>query len=99
MNPWQFLKRQFQHGKRDEAPEPVTRLVDMGFSLLREGKYIEARVALLRALDYQSEIQNSILLDWILTSLSKTWEETEEYQEWTEFFSTFIGRNPTSAVA
>lgn len=100
MNPWQFLKLQFQRGKsKDDGQKTVTRLVDLSFSLLQGGNYIEARGLLLRALDYQSEIQNPILLEWILTSLSRTWEETEEYRQWTEFFSDFIARNPNHAVA
>lgn len=100
MNPWQFLKRQFQRGKsKDEGQRTVTRLVDLSFSLLQGGNYIEARGLLLRALDYQNEIQNPLLLEWILTSLSRTWEETEEYRQWTEFFSDFIARNPNLAVA
>ncbi|SRR5260221_5002404 len=100
MTPWQFLKRQFRRGNsKDDGQKTVTRLVDLSFSLLQGGNYIEARGLLLRTLDYQSEIQNPILLEWILTSLSRTWKETEEYQKWTEFFSDFIARNPNSAVA
>jgi len=100
MNPWQFLKRQFQRGNnKDYGEKTVTRLVDLAFSLLQGGNYIEAQGLLLRALEYKSEIQNPVLLDWILTSLSRTWEETEEYQKWTEFFSAFIAQNPDQAVA
>lgn len=100
MNPWQFLKRQFQReNNKGHGQKTVARLVDLAFSLLQGGNYTEARGLLLRALDYQSEIQNPILLEWILTSLSRTWEETEEYRKWTEFFSDFIARNPNHAVA
>ncbi len=100
MNPWQFLKRQFQRGNnRADGEKTVTRLVDSAFSLLQGGNYIEAQGLLLRALEYKSEIQNPVLLDWILTSLSRTWEETEEYQKWTEFFSAFIAQNPDQVVA
>lgn len=82
MNPWQFLK----HLRRRNSQQIVKRLVDLAFSRLQGGNYIEARQLLLRALEYKSEIQNPVLLEWILASLSKTWEETEEYQKWTEFF-------------
>jgi len=100
MNPWQFLKRQFQRiNNKVDNEQIVARLVDSAYSLLQRGNYIEARGLLLRALEYKSEIQNPILLEWILTSLSKTWEETEEYQKWTEFFSDFIAQNPNQAVA
>ena len=100
MNPWEFLKRQFQRGNnKDDGEKAVMRLVNLAFSLLQGGEYVEAQGLLLKALEYKSEMQNPVLLDWILTSLSKTWEETEEYQKWTEFFSTFIARNPNQGVA
>jgi Tfp pilus assembly protein PilF len=77
MNPWGFLKRLFQRGNNKDAGEKaVTRLVNLAFSQLQGGNYVEAQELLLKALEYKSEMQNSVLLDWILTSLSKTWEET-----------------------
>ena len=100
MNPWEFLKRQVQRGNnKDDREKAFTRLVNLAFSLLQGGNYIEARGLLLKALEYKSEMQNSVFLDWILTSLSKTWEETEEYQKWTEFFSAYIAQNPNQSVA
>jgi hypothetical protein len=100
MNPWELLKRQFQRGNsKDDGEKAVTRLVNLAFSLLQGGNYIEAQGLHLKALEYKSEMQNPALLDWILTSLSKTWEETEEYQKWTECFSAFIAQNPNQAVA
>ena len=100
MNPWEFLKRQFQRENREhDAEKTVPRLVGLAFSLLQGGNYIEAQAVLLKALEYKSEIQNPLLLDWILTSLSKTWEETEDYQKWTEFFSAFIAQNANHATA
>lgn len=95
MNPWQLLR----HLRRRNRQQIVERLVGLAFSRLQGGNYIEARQLLLRALEYKSEIHNPILLEWILTSLSKTWEETEEYQKWTEFFSDFIAENPNQATA
>jgi tetratricopeptide (TPR) repeat protein len=53
----------------------------------------------LRALQHENKIENPALLEWILISLATTWEETEEYQEWTTFFSDFISRNPNHALA
>jgi len=96
MNPWQSLKLRF---RRVNSQQIVTRLVELAFSKLREHDYIEAQRLLLRSLEYKSEIQNPALLEWILTSLSKTWEEAEEYQKWTEFFSDFIAQNPSQSVA
>jgi tetratricopeptide (TPR) repeat protein len=95
MNPWQFIKRL---GRRN-SEQIVTRLVELAWSKFQAGNYIEARGLLLRTLEFKSEIQNPILLEWILATLSKTWEETEEYQKWTEFFSDFIAQNPNQAVA
>ena len=95
MNPWQFIKRL---GRRN-TEQIVTRLVELAWSKFQVGNYIEARGLLLRTLEFKTEIQNPILLEWILTTLSKTWEETEEYQKWTEFFSDFIAQNPSQAVA
>jgi len=95
MNPWQFIKRL---GRRN-SEQIVTRLVELAWSKFQGGNYIEARGLLLRTLEFKNEIQNPILLEWILTTLSKTWEETEEYQKWTEFFSDFIAQNPNQAVA
>jgi len=95
MNPWQFLKLL----RRRNSQQIVKRLVDLAFSRLQGGNYSEARQLLLRALEYKSEIQNPVLLEWILASLSKTWEETEEYEKWTKFFSDFIAQNPNQAVA
>lgn len=100
MNPWQFFKRQFQRGNgKHDAEKTVKHLVELAFSLLQGGNYVEAQGLLLRALEYKSEIQNPALLEWILTSLSKTWEETEDYQKWAEFFSAFIAQNPNHALA
>jgi tetratricopeptide (TPR) repeat protein len=100
MNPLQFIKRQFQRrNNKDHGEKIVTRQVELAFSLLQGGNYIEARGLLLRTLEYRSEIQNPILLEWILISLSRTWEETEEYHKWTEFFSDFIAQNPNEALA
>jgi tetratricopeptide (TPR) repeat protein len=100
MNPWQFLKGQFQRGNsKHDGEKTVTRLVELAFSLLQGGNYVEAQGLLLRALEHKSEIQNPVLLEWILTSLSRTWEETEEYQKWSEFFSAFIAQNSNQAVA
>jgi tetratricopeptide (TPR) repeat protein len=95
MNPWQFIKRL---GRRN-SEQIVTHLVELAWSKFQGGNYIEARGLLLRTLEFKSEIQNPILLEWILTTLSKTWEETEEYQKWTEFFSDFLAQNPNQAVA
>jgi tetratricopeptide (TPR) repeat protein len=100
MNAWQFLKHLFQSGNsKGDAEKTVTRLVELAFSLLQGGNYVEAQGLLLRALEYKSEIQNPVLLEWILTSLSKTWKETEEYQKWAEFFSALIAQNPNQAIA
>jgi len=100
MSPWEFLKRQFQQGNnKEDGAKTVTRLVNLAFSLLQGGNYVEAQGLLLKTVEYKSEMQNPVLLDWILTSLSKTWEETEDYQKWTEFFSAFIAQNPNHAVA
>jgi tetratricopeptide (TPR) repeat protein len=100
MNPWEFLKRQFQGGNsKDDGEKAVTGLVNSAFDLLQGGKYVEAQGLLLRVLEHKREIQNPVLLEWILTSLSKTWEETEEYQKWTELFSAFIAQNPNQAIA
>ena len=96
MNPWQSLRLRF---RRRNSQQIVTRLVELAFSKLQGSDYIEAQGLLLRSLEYKSEIENPVLLEWILTSLSKTWEETEEYQKWTEFFSDFISQNPDHAVA
>jgi tetratricopeptide (TPR) repeat protein len=96
MNSLQSLKLRF---RRRNSQQIVTRLVELAFSKLRERDYIEAQRLLLRSLEYKSEIQNPVLLEWILASLSKTWEETEEYQKWTEFFSDFIAQNPNQALA
>jgi len=38
-------------------------------------------------------------LEWILISLARTWEQTEEYEESTAFFSDFISRNPNHTLA
>jgi tetratricopeptide (TPR) repeat protein len=100
MNPWQFIKRRFQRrNNKDHGEKIVTRQVELAFSLLQGSNYIEARGLLLRTLEYKSEIQNPILVEWILISLSRTWEETEEYQKWTDFFSDFIAQNPNEALA
>src|SRR5437899_11933151 len=100
MNHIALHKLQFQHGNnRCDGINSVSRLFDLALSLLQGVNYIEAQGLLLRALEYKSEIQNPVLLDWILTSLSRTWEETEEYQKWAEFFSAFIAQNPDQAVA
>jgi tetratricopeptide (TPR) repeat protein len=97
MNPWQLFKRQFQ--RRNNKEQIISRQCELAFSLLQGHNYIEARGLLLRTLEYKSDITNPILLEWILVSLSRTWEETEEYQKWTEFFSDFIAQNPNEALA
>jgi tetratricopeptide (TPR) repeat protein len=100
MNPWHFLKRQLQRGNnKDNGERSVTRLVEVASSLLQGGDYVKAQTVLLRVLNSQSEIHEPIFLEWILTSLARTWEETEDYRRWTEFFTDFIGQNPNSAIA
>jgi tetratricopeptide (TPR) repeat protein len=99
MDSWEFLKRLFQReNRKDGAENTVTHLVGVAFSLLQGANYLEARRVLLRALEYKAEIQNPVLLEWILTSLSRTWEETEEYEKWTAFFSSFVAENPNEAI-
>jgi len=95
MNPWQFFKRLGHKNSK----QIVARLVELAWSKFQGCNYIEARELLLRILEFKSEIQNPALLEWILTTLSRTWEETEEYEKWTEFFSDFIAENPNQAVA
>jgi tetratricopeptide (TPR) repeat protein len=100
MNLWRLLRSKFIWvNSKDAAQREVTRLVGLGFSLLQGRNYVEARGLLLRALQHESKIENPALLEWILTSLAITWEQTEEYQEGTTFFSDFISRNPNHALA
>jgi tetratricopeptide (TPR) repeat protein len=84
---------------RGNGLEIVTHLINSAYSLLQGGDYIEAQSVLLRALDHQSEIRDPLALEWILLSLARTWEETEEYKKWTDFFSDLIRRNPNSSIA
>jgi len=100
MNLWRLLGIKFIWVRNKDATQrEITRLVDLGFSLLQGGNYVEARGLLLRAFQHESKIENPALLKWILMSLAETWLQTEEYQEWTTFFSDFISRNPNHALA
>jgi tetratricopeptide (TPR) repeat protein len=100
MNFWQLLKGRFNGTKRSNGvQEEIARLLSLGFSLLQGENYVEARGLLLRAVQHETKIDNPSLLEWILNSLSLTWEQSEEYQEWTTFFSDFLARNPNHAVA
>lgn len=98
MNIWRFLKSKFNGtNSRETAQQEVTYLVGLGFSLIQSEHYTDARQLLLRVLQHEDKIENPALLEWILASLFITWEQTEEYQESTAFFSDFIARNPNDA--
>ena len=86
MSPWRFLKREFIWVKQDATQKEITRLVRLAFDLLRGKNYVEARNLLLRALKHETKIENPKLLKWILASLWRTWEQTEEYQDAKSFF-------------
>lgn len=99
MNPWNFIKQQFGPKNSTQDDErALNRLVEAAISLLQVGNYFEARKVLLRTMEYEGKIQNPEYLEWILGWLSATWEQTEEYQEWTDFFSGFIARNPAHSA-
>jgi len=98
--PLALPKRQFQRNENEgNGQKTFTRLIDLAASQLQGGNYVEARELLLKALEYKTEIQEPIILEWILSWLAMSWEQTEEYQKWTAFFSDFIARNPNHAVA
>lgn len=99
MNAWHFLKHKFIWAKQDATQREITRLVRLAFDLLGGKNYVEARGLLLRALQHESKIENPKLLKWILASLWKTWEQTEEYQDATKFFTDFLLRNPNYVLA
>jgi hypothetical protein len=70
MNPWLLLKRQFQRNENEgNGQKTFTRLIDLAASQLQGGNYVEARELLLKALEYKTEIQEPIILEWILSWL------------------------------
>jgi tetratricopeptide (TPR) repeat protein len=86
-----------KHVGNDERA--FNRLIEAAIALLQIGNYPEARKVLLSSLEYQNKIQEPTYLEWILSWLSITREETEQYQQWTDFFSAFIARSPDYALA
>jgi tetratricopeptide (TPR) repeat protein len=99
MTLWNFQNRWSRKSRKDEQETP-TSLAESAFALLQKGEYIEARSVIMRALDLQSKLaDNLVLLEWLLGSLARTWEETEDYQAGTEFLSDFIRHYPDNIVA
>jgi tetratricopeptide (TPR) repeat protein len=100
MSFWRFFKnRSNGSGHKRRAQAEIARLVNLASSLLQSEHYVEARGLLLRALENDREIDNPAVLEWILMWLAMTWERTEEYQDWTAFFSGFLARNPNHVLA
>ena len=99
MTLWNFKNRRSRNSREGEQEAP-TRLAESAFALLQKGEYIEARSVIMRALNLRSELaDNPVLLEWLLNSLARTWEETEEYQAGSELLSDFIRRDPENTVA
>lgn len=97
MRLWRYFKNKFIWvNNKDPVHSEITRLVGLAFHLLQGENDVEARALLLRALQHESKIANPKLLKWILASLWKTWERTEDYQDSTKFFSDFLVQNPES---
>ena len=100
MRLWRYFKNKFIWvNNKDPVHSEITRLVGLAFHLLQGENDVEARALLLRALQHESKIANPKLLKWILASLWKTWEQTEDYQDSTKFFSDFLVQNPNRALA
>jgi tetratricopeptide (TPR) repeat protein len=104
MSLWNFLKQHLSrtnngtsNGRSAQKQIPI--LVNLAFSLIQGRNYSEAKEVLLRAFEHESEIQNPELLEWILSSLCIIWEQTEQYQEWTKFFTDFLAKNPNHVLA
>ena len=99
MSLWNSLKRKFKKTRnKDDAQREITRFVGLAASVVQSEHYVEARDLLLRALQHENDIDNPALLEWIVSVLFITWEQTEEYDEATTFFSAFIDRHSDSAL-
>ncbi len=75
------------------------RLIELAWGNLQQGNYPEAETLLLRAYECRGEIYKTPTMNWILTALARVWDETEQYDKRTKFFSEFISQNPDSGLA
>lgn len=99
MNVWNLVKGQLGSKSQMDQEKAFYRSIEAAIALLQRGDYGEARKVLLGTLEHRRMIQDPKVLEWILRWLSLTWEQTEEYQEWTDFFSEFIVRHPDHSIA
>ena len=94
-----FLKGWFARVSRTRAEREFDGLIESSISLLRIENYPEARKQLLRAVAHDLASERPEVLAWILDRLWATWEQTENYQEATTFFSSFLSDRSQSALA
>ena len=99
MNLWDFKRWQFGFNRAKDDELEFNRIVEAAIALLQSGNDSEARKVLLRALECKGKLQDPKCLEWILGWHSVTWERTEEYTEWSKFFSQFIAEHPGHAFA
>ena len=74
-------------------------LVQEGYDQLKLEEYEKARATFLQALDLRDELENSGLLEYVLTGLDTTWLLTEKFDEGITFFADYISRYPDDSAA
>ena len=71
-------------------PKPWDLLVFNAHGYIKRQQYDQARVVLLKVLEFRDEMKDSATIDYVLTSLGGTWLFTEKYGEGIQFFSDYI---------
>jgi tetratricopeptide (TPR) repeat protein len=62
-------------------------------------RYDEARVPLLRAIESRNLITDPAIVRYLLSSLTSTWQFSENFEEAIAFFSTYLSRYPGDSEA
>jgi tetratricopeptide (TPR) repeat protein len=94
---WLGKKLSPQRGKI-ESPRSVPELLQAAHALLLLQKYDEARIPLLKAIQFRDGINEPEIINYILTSLTATWIFTEHYDDGIAFFSGYIRSHPKESV-
>jgi tetratricopeptide (TPR) repeat protein len=81
------------------VPGSVHGRLTLAYSFFRQGKYLEAREQLLKALELRNEIQDPATVNLLLELLWWTWISPEQYREAADFFSGYVEKHPADMRA
>jgi tetratricopeptide (TPR) repeat protein len=95
----QWVRRMLSQNVRYHPSKPWDPLIHNADFHLKREEYDEARIILLKALEFRDDIKEPATIDYLLASLGCTWLFTEKYDDGIQFFSDYIGRHSQDAAA